>query len=561
MLCQSCGTEFLTVAKFCGHCGTRVPNATPTTFDPSAKNYLVRTLFVLGVNQSRQAHEWLANKYPAARVEKFSTIGAVRETAARLARSGVIESICLIGTASTVPPDFLFDSHFEARAASDAVSEYRVESDFLYGTQAFSIDALPSPSDSAQSQLQRQLLRKIGIDQLADMIPVARIPFDDPKDWVAYLESLDSGLSEGPVEWVALTANEEDWKWECEVIFDWLNVHADLYEVPPDDEYESFLHFMENRAAGHTPTRILINGHGGLPMAGYQQCFDFYADDDEDGGSSQFTNDLSDLTHCEGAALFLFACHGGDSGWWDTGLLSHFLSHGGRAVVAASSNVYCTQPGFSENGEVPPGALQVCAEFWAGIDRGLPAGAALVYAKQKALADAFDRHPAFFARCLKEVLHFSLYGAPWAPLASQAKTPSLAGAQASVAAKQQGASLLDKVRAGVVRKPVSSSRVSVLSDVRQRLRQSLGEGAAFFTLDKEQTQRTYRQSGAWAGLESVAMQSGLDFSTASFQSLQVANGHYHLAEIPTVKGKKAGALLVMDDRGSLLQKYHLKESK
>jgi hypothetical protein len=154
-----------------------------------------------------------------------------------------------------------------------------------------------------------------------------------------------------------------------------------------------------------------------------------------------------------------------------------------------------------------------------------------------------------------------LYGAPWAPLASQAKTPSLAGAQASVAAKQQGASLLDKIRAGVVRKPVSSSRVSVLSDVRQRLRQSLGEGAAFFTLDKEQTQRTYRQSGAWAGLESVAMQSGLDFSTASFQSLQVANGYYHLAEIPTVKGKKAGALLVMDDRGSLLQKYHLKESK
>jgi hypothetical protein len=53
----------------------------------------------------------------------------------------------------------------------------------------------------------------------------------------------------------------------------------------------------------------------------------------------------------------------------------------------------------------------------------------------------------------------------------------------------------------------------------------------------------------------------LDITQASFQALQLGEKRFHLAEIPTMPGKRAGALVVMDDQGTLIQKYQLKESK
>jgi hypothetical protein len=562
MICQNCRLDVKDASKFCGNCGTRVMDSASSSvkLTSTRPNSNVRTLFVLGRNQSADSIAWLKQKYPSSKVELFTSIGAVRELAARMQRSGQIESICLIGTIATVPTDRLFDDGVSQRGAKNLTSHHFVESDFLYGTQAFTLDELPHPQDFDQSLLTRQLLQKIGIQHLSDMIAVGRIPFDQFSDWRLYLESLDKDLSEATVEWVALTANEEDWKWECEVIFSWLEVHASLYSVPPDDEYSDFLERVGLRGkTDATVKRILINGHGAEPDGSGQQSFHFYSDDPDT--NSGFANDFSELTDCEGDALFLFACHGGDSGWWNDGLLGRFLGNGGRVAVAASSNVYCTQPSEQEDREVPPGALQVCAEFWTAADTGLPAGAALVYAKQKALLDALQRHPTFFARCLKEVLHFSLYGAPWTSLINKQDKIKLKPACEVVGTTVTKVSLLNQIRTGSFRSSMGSGQDKILPDIRQKLRTSLGADASFFSLEADQVLKSYQQNVAFNDLSRSLGDVGLDITQASFQSLRLGEKRFHLAEIPTVPGKRAGALVVMDDQGTLIQKYHLKESK
>lgn len=520
----------------------------------------VRTLFVLGSNQSEESVVWLQQKYPFSKIERFTSIGAIRELSARMHRLGQIESICLVGTIATVPTDRLFDDGITQRASKNLTSHHFVESDFLYGTQAFSIDELPNPFDADQSLLTRQLLQKIGIQHLSDMIPVGRIPFDQFCDWRSYLESLDKDLSDATVEWVALTANEEDWIWECEVIFNCLDVRASLYIVPPHDEYSDFLDNVSLRGRTNaTVKRILINGHGAEPDGSGRQSFYFYSDDTDT--NSGFANDFSELTDCDGDSLFLFACHGGDSGWWDSGLLCRFLGNGGRVAIAASSNVYCTQPSEQEHQEVPPGALQVCAEFWTAADTGLSAGAALVYAKQKALVDALERHPTFFARCLKEVLHFSLYGAPWVSLPNKENKNKFSQIGLPRQQFEPKPSLLEQVRAGNFRLPLSAGQDKILTDIRQKLRTSLGADASFFSLQADQVLKRYQQIGVFSHLSRALGDAGLDLTRASFQALQLGEKRFHLAEIPTLPGKRAGALVVMDDQGTLIQKYQLKESK
>jgi len=562
MICQTCRFEAKDLSKFCGNCGARMMDRVSSSLNvaSTSPSPRVRTLFVLGRDQSEESVAWLKKKYPFSKVERFTSIGAIREFAARLHRLEQIESICLIGTIATVPTDRLFDDGITQRATKNLTSHHFVESDFLYGTQAFTIDELPNPFNADQSLLTRQLLQKIGIQHLSDMIPVGRIPFDQFYDWRLYLESLDKDLSEATVEWVALTANEEDWIWECEVIFNCLEVHANLYIVPPHDEYSDFLDNVSLRDKTNAIVkRILINGHGAEPDGSGRQSFYFYSDDRD--AHSGFANDFSDLTDCEGDSLFLFACHGGDSGWWDTGLLCRFLGKGGRVAIAASSNVYCTQPSEQEHREVPPGALQVCAEFWSAADTGLAAGAALVYAKQKALVDALERHPTFFARCLKEVLHFSLYGAPWAFLTNKENKNKFS--LSDLAKPQPGpkTSLLEQVRTGSFRAPLSVGQDKILLDIRQKLRTSLGADASFFSLEADQVLKRYQQNGAFNDLSRTLSDLGLDITQASFQALQLGEKRFHLAEIPTMPGKRAGALVVMDDQGTLIQKYQLKESK
>ena len=359
---------------------------------------------------------------------------------------------------------------------------------------------------------------------------------------------------------MALTANEEDWIWECEVIFNCLDVRASLYIVPPHDEYSDFLDNVSLRGRTNaTVKRILINGHGAEPDGSGRQSFYFYSDDTDT--NSGFANDFSELTDCDGDSLFLFACHGGDSGWWDSGLLCRFLGNGGRVAIAASSNVYCTQPSEQEHQEVPPGALQVCAEFWTAADTGLSAGAALVYAKQKALVDALERHPTFFARCLKEVLHFSLYGAPWVSLPNKENKNKFSQIGLPRQQFEPKPSLLEQVRAGNFRLPLSAGQDKILTDIRQKLRTSLGADASFFSLQADQVLKRYQQIGVFSHLSRALGDAGLDLTRASFQALQLGEKRFHLAEIPTLPGKRAGALVVMDDRGTLIQKYQLKESK
>ena len=155
MICQYCSFNLKDSSKFCGNCGACVIDhvLSSTHVSLTRSNPNVRTLFVLGRNQSEESIAWLKQKYPSSKIERFTSIGAIRELAARMHRSGQIESICLIGTIATVPTDRLFDDGVTQRASKNLTSHHFVESDFLYGTQAFTIDELPHPQDFDQSIL------------------------------------------------------------------------------------------------------------------------------------------------------------------------------------------------------------------------------------------------------------------------------------------------------------------------------------------------------------------------------------------------------------------------
>ena len=161
MFCQHCGASISLGSKFCGKCGQKqgdvtasnagrtpplsagTPSRRMSELTPKASPK-IKSLFVLGSQATREAEAWLKSKFPSSQVMKFSTIGAVREAVLRLAKSNSIESLCLIGTAKTVPPHRLHDdSEFASYQRSHRDKNFKpVESDLFYCSEKLSLQNL-----------------------------------------------------------------------------------------------------------------------------------------------------------------------------------------------------------------------------------------------------------------------------------------------------------------------------------------------------------------------------------------------------------------------------------
>lgn len=577
MYCSQCGSEIPPQAKFCGGCGklvaatartsvsesldrlrfnsatsrlgSRAENQGSRHSEPQLDNE-VRCLFVVGATQTTEAINWLKSKYPKSYVIKFSTIGAIRETVLRYARDQEINHLCLIGTADSVPPHKISLSNSQHGLGSDHVEFYELESDVFYCSESFNISTVPDiREDSTRSMFYRHSVKRSITADTLGIIPVGRIPFDDFSTWKNYLLEIESVSSTEIPDWIAIASQENlDWGKECEVVLQNLNKKGNLYVVPHD--WERLLSDQESR--GFKPgSRVQVNLHGEPPKSDHlkSQLFGSKAPPGE-----YTTFDLSDAKPYPNNIMFLYACYGGNSGWWHTGFIPEFFRGGGCALIASSTSVWCSSHFEEYAPNLPPGAVEICAEFFKSLDSGLTLGDALTVAKATTLSNSLEVAGGLdFCKTLKEVCQFSLFGAPWF-------TPnkSVSATNKSEGSKRVG-SLLDSIRSGsrINRSGINSS--SILSQVRERLHKSLGSGAEYFTLSRQSVIDAYRNVGVLEKISNSVRSAGFEFESSNFESLELNGIQLQIAISPSSnKDSSVELMSVIDGQGQILKTYKSK---
>jgi hypothetical protein len=569
MFCQHCGASISQGSKFCGKCGQKqgdvaAPNITRTqplgavvpsrrTSDLALKaNPKIKSLFVIGSQTSREAEAWLKSKFPSSQVMKFSTIGAVREAVLRLAKSNSIESLCLIGTAKTVPPHRLHDdSEFASYQRSHRDKNFKpVESDLYYCSEKLSLQNLPTQHELHSSEVVEANYLKMNPAQAIGVVPVGRIPFDEFEQWKAYFERENQAISANDASWIAVSDSSDAWVWECKTVFDSLDVDSRICCVP--DETDEFVEVCASTSGLPAGTRLLVNLHGGWPGDGQSQILV-----DNDGNPF----DLTDIKQYPDSVLFLFSCYGGNSGWWTSeGAIYNFFMNGGVAAVASSTSVWCSDPSESQNGEVPPGAVQLCAEFFQATNEGMNLGDALNYAKMKTMTDAIGRGESwFFCKAMKEVLQFSLYGAPWMHLndvQAQRPTASLGGT------KSQG-SLLSQVRSGSALNQIRTRvGTGILGEIRERLMTSLGDaGVNFFSQSSQYALEALRKANKLEVLETTLNAEGFNVHEANFELISWGGTTQQLLTVPSNEDLNFQLMVFLDEAGSIIKRIKMKGKK
>lgn len=572
MYCGQCGTEIPSQAKFCGGCGSPVSGSPRTSISETLDRLRgnsntnrfgtslsrtaavnndvhadedVRCLFVVGAAQTEQAVNWLLAKYPSSQVIRFSSIVAVREAAQKMARSGSISSLCLIGTTQSVPQYRI--------SLGDTIGKFEygeLESDLFYCTDKLAVTTIPKPNEkSTRAQFYRELFLRLGAGEVTELIPVGRIPLDEFQSWRRYLESLDTSIAPQSPDYVAIASQEDHWRDECLSVHRHLKKDGKIFVVPQD--WDELITNLDKKGFS-IGARIQVNLHGGEPTGSTSGSSPVSKENQTFSCKTPRAYfDLSDTKPYPENILFLYACYGGNSGWWHTGFIPHFFDGGGRAVVAASTSVWVSD---TSSTELEPGAIEICGEFYAAIESGLSVGEALCYAKSKTLADSLTMfNGLYFCKALKEVLQFSLFGAPWF-------TPGRkASSVVNKTEPKSTSSILDSVRSAsrISRNPANAS--GVLSRVRERLHRSLGSGAEYFTLSRQSVIEAYRSAGALENISNSVRSAGFEFESSSFESLVVNGKEFQIAISPSNNKDSSDQLMVViDAEGQILKTFQTK---
>lgn len=573
MFCNQCGAKLTVTANFCGGCGAKqssvklMASQSLSVSDAASSSNLiarvrgarvrgdhlvpdlsVRTMFVVAAKTSMDEEKWLLAKYPSSKVIRYSTTGAVRSRVVQAVKAKQVDSLTIIGTAVSIPPCRLHDDQ-EADIYKEyqGVEKYRpVESDSYYTLEHLPISQLPTQKVVYTNVAFASRVARLGHTAMMGEIPVGRIPFDDFSQCQQYFEQIDNCLTPSEKTWWAISEDSDDWAWECRAILNQLQVNHRLDRVDGNDiHFRELLTRLNQLPEG---TRLLLNLHGSLPS--------------KEPSSQIFTPDLShnahqkldlslvdDATNC---ILFLFACYGGNSKYWQSfGAIPHFLSVGGLGVVAASTQVWCTQESDIP-GEIAPGAAHIAYEFLSMISEGVSLGEALIAAKANTLLKAFSiEEPWFICKTIKEVIQFSLYGAPWVCLEPKSLSVS-SGAS-------KGGSLIDQVRSG--RGVASNLQKSVvgglLSEVSSRLLESLGDGADFFVLSRQHALQRFVVNPAFNSWKNQVEQDGFSFEEGLFEAFVLGNNVLNIVTLPSSNHEQE-LMVILDETGNLIKSLEAK---
>ncbi|WP_395770891.1 hypothetical protein [Arenimonas sp.] len=538
MFCTGCGKK-ISIEKYCSACGklnhghlandgsikhelTEQDKPISTNaYGPIIANQEVRALFVLGHDLHGEHLEWLKAKYPNSSVERFSTVGGVRQSAANLASQGAIDCLCLIGSSKSVPTCRI----------SEGSHEIDLESDLFYASQRMVVDSVvdfQSERTFSKGVKYRESLARIGVDEIVGFVPVGRIPFDDFTVWSEYLTSLDRMDHGSGGEWIALSNFDSHWVNECEALFKRIGGEdfGHVFTIP-DEQILIDGKFKDN--GFKRSSRLVINLHGGIPNSGNDgQMF-----------STEYMPpqkhtlvDPSDYGPFPESIVFLFACFGGSSKWWNTGFIPKFFKSSGLSILASSNTVWVTDEDDFDCSK--PSSVKLSAEFFIAIEKhGMPLGGAFSYAKQKVLADALQESDhRYFFKTLKEILQFSLYGAPWVVPVGRRMEDSLETHDANASGgRLAGGSVLGRVRSGGGLQSFRQKN-TLLSEVRQRLKQSLGaQGVSYFGLNNSYFIDNLIESGRYAAIKHEVGVSGFGPENAKFGVLEFNGRSYVSGEI------------------------------
>lgn len=564
LFCTKCGAKTLPEAKFCGACGNKLnPSASVSPSSrPEIRSHVasdqagiqpdtnVKTLFVVGSQTDREAEHWLKSKFPNSHVMRFSTIGAIREAAKRMYAINQIESLCLLGTAKTVPTGVL---HEEAESYNPDFGRasvfWSVESDLLYVESDLLIHELPSTESCDPSQF----LKRINSHVIeGGLLALGRIPSDDLTFWQSYFKSLET-FSPTPIACVAISNYPPNWIEETRATLsngrDSGCMSQSLYTLGALDDDDIEVDMSNDAPQDFAEgSRIIVNLHGGFPQD-YAPVQELTTD------NPNYSLELTSFSSFPRSILYMFSCYGGNSGWWRPGgVIPHFLKNGGIAVIASSSVSFVSNLDEEEN--IVRGSALMCAEFFKNIDAGLTFGEAIKIAKMKTFLAAMndltaEDNPANFCTAIKEIFQYSLYGAPWATVTPRAK-----------AAAVGSSSILDSIRSGSAGSTLSNVRAgsALLDQVRKELYNSIGdEGIKHFSNTNDYVIGKLAQEGKLNQLSNEIDALGFDINQTSFESISWAGRGYNLG---TVKDEndpnRIAMLLILDDDGNLIAKMEAK---
>ncbi len=567
MHCIYCNRPTAPNAKFCGFCGNKINPAIsnnllnnarssrgfeqiPSTLKrPEVEQYgsskdKDRIYFVLGLPMYRDQRliDWLAQHYPNAKIVKFSNRAVIQRQVYDLGRNGNIDGLCLIGSARSIPP-------FIIGNIDETATGFGFESDAFYASQVQPVNEVPDSSADVSNVHKR--FERLGADALIGVVPVGRIPTDDPETALSYLSALMLPRESGTPSWVCVCATDADWMSESEAVLRHVGANATFATAPTATErtpsYQASLSRLSDRLIG---SNLVVNLHGEAPRKGAPQLLIGEPQDPP-------YVDLADLGNVAHSTSFLFSCYGGHSGWWEDGVVGNFLAARARAVVASSGAVFTTDLSkpVGSFGAHPPGAVQLCASFFDKINNGFNYGHALTMAKSETLIDAIELGPQAFAIALKEVTQFSLFGAPWAkPFHSDDN--ELKGGQRSESGNER-IRLIDRVRSGAGAPSQFSASAGILNRMRDNLRERL-RGDVVYENHSLSPSRV-RSQASKLPIEVISRLSSLHIELDDLvcDSVDISGNRFYLfCDASSRRGK--GYATLMDRAGHVLGKYNLK---
>ena len=515
-----------------------------------------RVLFVVGSRVPSEDLDWLGSNFPNSRAIRFSTRGAVRESVRSLAQRSAIDSLCLIGSNDSVPT-FNLEEEDESANSNDE-NQIRnpatVESDLLYTTDRFAPQVVPHHRDSLSDSRSYRRVQSLGVEHIAGIIPVGRVPFDDPQLWRDYLERSRIIRNNKSHEWIAISDSSENWVWECRTVLNSLGVAGELLSLP--EEYEEEPENDGNGRRGELSihplqrgARMMINLHGGAPRSGSEQSFyDNYGND----------YGLPKEVDYQDASLFLFSCYGGNSYWWEDGAIKSFLVKGGILAIAASAAVWCSDPDETAGDGPPPGAVQLCFEFFKFVDMGIPIGDALSMAKMATMKSALESDDDWlFFKAFKEIVQFSLFGAPWVAFGANADSNRRAESE-------QGASnmsLLDRVRSrSSAPRAASQQGGRLIDEIRSALKLSLGQSCELYSLSATEFTHHFNSARKPEVLKAQLAEFGLQMSATRVDRLS-RNGKQYFwvpCDAPGNRTSNGQHSAVIDQFGQVLKIFRAK---
>ena len=570
--CSSCGRQLPTIARFCTHCGTRVAQSASKFLNTSgfasnratersenrgevtrgvigsasssSASHTARCVFIVGRQTNDEIVARLRSSYPGSQVHRFESTGVVRQLASRYSRTEEYDAICLLGGAVALPVEGGIKDLFAAGGVED--DGHPVESDLHYVLGRLP-DAPGFRHANLQSTEMERIAARLTAHDGAKPLSICRIPSDDPEVWDAVLgRSLDS--IEDTASYLSISAEESAWLWECSQALDGLALGGTKKTFSLPAMRDRLSETIRQGSGCQEGTRIVINLHGGEATEEGRQIFSpgYY-----EGILHEF--DAMELAPFRSATVFLFACYGGQSGWWKNGFIREFFGGGGKAIVAASSPVWCASP---EEGSPPFGAVDLCRRFFLAAEDGNTLVQSLNIAKLGAIQSAVDRgYAPGICKTIAEVLKFSLYGSPFARLAGDATT-AVGGASSS-----RPNSVLERSRQRLAAGQSGRRATENLNRARSRLSLALGERAAYFRVNRDQAVTELRQAGIYERVAANLADHGAVMGQVEFEVVHLRDARYHLANfVPEGARSRAPELAILDSDGHLLRKYQAKGS-